>query len=277
MSYIQTALWGLVVGLADILPISGSAHIAFLEKIFGQQSGNPDQRLFYALLDFALLIAILLTYRHEAMALLRALHSSFGKNSSHKKSPTGRADQRLLLMLFIGLLPLVLEVFLQRWTAWLYVKPLFWAVALIFSGLFLFLCEYLSRGTKDEKQIRIGDAFFVGLAQAVSVLPGLSRTGLTVASGYARGFKPAFSLQYAFLLAVPFLFGSGVIKTVQALQAGVMAALLPAYLVGMAACILTALAAMNFLQYMLRKKKLYIFAFYCWAAAAFSLFLFLIT
>lgn len=277
MSYVQTVIWGLVVGLAEILPISGSAHIAFLEKLFGLQGAGQTHRLFYGLLDLALLAAILLMYRLEMASLLRAVHSLFGKQSPRSRRSTDRSEQRLVLLVVVGLLPLVLELLLQRWTTGLYTKPLFWAAMLALGGLVLFLCEYLSRGTKDEKQLRLADALAVGFAQAIAVLPGLSRTGLMLSVGYRRGFQPAFALRYAFLLSVPFLFGSGVIKIIQALTVGVQVSCLPAYFVGMAACMIAALGGLYILQDVLNRKRLSLFAFYSWAAAVFALFLFLIT
>ena len=145
------------------------------------------------------------------------------------------------------------------------------------SGLGLFFCEYLARGSKDARQMRLSDAVMVGVAQAVAVLPGLSRMGLMLCAGYRRGFQPAFSVQYAFLLSIPFLLGAGIGNVVRGLQAGVQTAAIPAYLVGMAVCVLAAIGAIQLLHRALSRKKLSICAFYCWGAAAFSLFLFLIT
>ena len=277
MSYLQTVVWGIVVGLTEILPVSGSAHIAFLEKIFGIQRAQTPQWLFYAMLDFALLIAIVLTCRHEVAALLRGVSGLFAKKQAAARRPADRTDQRLVLMVAVGLLPLLLELLLQRWTNALYGKPLFWAACLIVSGLGLFFCEYLARGSKDARQMRLSDAVMVGVAQAVAVLPGLSRMGLMLCAGYRRGFQPAFSVQYAFLLSIPFLLGAGIGNVDRGLQAGVQTAAIPAYLVGMAVCVLAAIGAIQLLHRALSRKKLSICAFYCWGAAAFSLFLFLIT
>ena len=119
----------------------------------------------------------------------------------------GRERRRLVLLLAVGLLPLLLEILLQRWTAALYTKPLVWAAFLALGGFVLFLSTARSGGGEDARQMRLPDALLIGAAQAVSVLPGLSRTGLTVAAGLYRGAKAEFSLEYSFLLAVPFWLG----------------------------------------------------------------------
>ena len=125
--------------------------------------------------------------------------------------------------------------------------------------------------------MRLPDALLIGAAQAVSVLPGLSRTGLTVAAGLYRGAKAEFSLDYSFLLAVPFWLGAGIIRIIQGCVAGVTAARLPAYLAGAIVCVLAARFALARLRQLTRKKSWSHFAFYSWAAAVFSIFLFLIT
>ena len=132
-------------------------------------------------------------------------------------------------------------------------------------------------GRKDARQMRLPDALLIGAAQAVSVLPGLSRTGLTVAAGLYRGAKAEFSLEYSFLLAVPFWLGAGIIRIIQGCVAGVTAARLPAYLAGAIVCVLAARFALASLRQLTRKKSWSHFAFYSWAAAVFSIFLFLIT
>lgn len=277
MSYLQTILWGIVVGLAEILPISGSAHIAFLEELFGRQDAAVVHGLFYGLMDFALLAAILLVYRRETATMLQAGRSFFTGSTHRNRRTADRSAQRLVLMVMVGLMPLLLELLLQRWTASLYGKPLFWAVMLILTGMILFFCAYLARGTKDEKQMRLSDALLVGFAQAIAVLPGLSRTGLMLSAGYRRGFQPDFALRYTLLLSAPFLLGSGLIKSIRGLLTGVQPSNLPAYFVGMAVCLAAAILGLHILRDALNRKKISFFAFYCWAAAAFAFFLFLIT
>ena len=182
-----------------------------------------------------------------------------------------------MLLLAVGLLPLLLEILLQRWTAALYTKPLVWAAFQALCGFAIFLSTSRSVGEKDARQMRLPDALLIGAAQAVSVLPGLSRTGLTVAAGLYRGAKAEFSLEYSFLLAVPFWLGAGIIRIIQGCVAGVTAARLPAYMAGALVCALAARFALASLRQLTRKKSWSHFAFYSWAAAVFSIFLFLIT
>ena len=277
MAYILAILWGLVQGLTEILPVSGSAHMAILERVLGQTAARTEQRFFYGLLDLALAAAVLIAYRQELAAIIRAFSQKPTRAADRSVRQAGRERRRLVLLLAVGLLPLLLEILLQRWTAALYTKPLVWAAFLALGGLVLFLSTARTGGEKDARQMRLPDALLIGAAQAVSVLPGLSRTGLTVAAGLYRGAKAEFSLEYSFLLAVPFWLGAGIIRIIQGCVAGVTAVRLPAYLAGAIVCVLAARFALARLRQLTRKKSWSHFAFYSWAAAVFSIFLFLIT
>lgn len=277
MSYLQTILWGLVIGMAEILPVSGSAHIAILEELFGQTAARTEHALFYGLMDLALVIALMLSFRQEVAANFRGLSTMLGKPSPRARRNADRADQRMVLMLTVGLVPLLLDIALWLWSPALYVKPLFWAAMLILGGFILLRAEFVSRGAKDEKQVQLSDAFLVGIGQAAALLPGLSRTGLMLSLGYSRGFQPGFALRFAMLLSIPYFFGSGLIRIIRGLVIGVQAAAIPAYLVGMLVCVLAALGAIHLLRGAISRRRLSLFAFYCWAAAAFALFLFLVT
>ena len=233
--------------------------------------------MFYGLLDLALVIALMLACRQEVAATFRGLARLLGKPAPRSRRTADRADQRMVLMLAVGLVPLVLDIALWFWSPALYRKPLVWAVLLILGGLVLYRFAYLTRGAKDEKQMELSDAMLVGFGQAAALLPGLSRTGLMLAIGQGRGFQPVFALRFALLLSIPYLFGSGVIRIVRGLILGVQAASIPAYLVGMAVCVLAALAGVHLLQQSVARRRVNLYAFYCWGAAAFSAFLFLIT
>ena len=276
MSYLQAVFWGVMRGLTEIFPVSSSAHQAFFEKIFGMPDAPAQHPLFFALLDFGMFFVLAFAYRHEAAALLRALHSP-GRGADRPARQAAASAQRLLLLVIFGLLPLVLEFVLVPWAGALAGKALVWALLLVITGFALFVADYFSTGTKDENQTGLTDALLIGMSQAIAVLPGFSRTGLTLFTGYARGLQPEFALRYSFFLVMPYWLGSGVIRLVRAIQSGISGALVPVYLVGTAACILAGLAVVRLLQLFVMRRKLGYFSFYCWGAAVFSLFLFLIT
>ena len=117
MAYILAILWGLVQGLTEILPVSGSAHMAILERVLGQTAARTEQRFFYGLLDLALAAAVLIAYRQELAAIIRAFSQKPARAADRSVRQAGRERRRLVLLLAVGLLPLLLEILLQRWTS----------------------------------------------------------------------------------------------------------------------------------------------------------------
>ena len=164
MAYILAILWGLVQGLTEILPVSGSAHMAILERVLGQTAARTEQRFFYGLLDLALAAAVLIAYRQELAAIIRAFSQKPTRAADRSVRQAGRERRRLVLLLAVGLLPLLLEILLQRWTAALYTKPLVWAAFLALGGLVLFLSTARTGGEKDARQMRLPDALLIGAA-----------------------------------------------------------------------------------------------------------------
>ena len=275
MSFIQAALWGLAQGLTDLLPVSGSAHRAIFERLFGLQS--TDNSLFYAMLELGLLLVIVIAFRRDAAVLLRTVRRMLAPDSGPRRRRQNRTQQRMVFLLLIGLIPLLTDIFLSTLVGQYRTRPLFYALILVLNGLILFACDFIPKGEKTQRQMKIMDALLIGLGQAVSVVPGFSRTGLTLAAGYVGGLKASFAVTYSFLLSIPFLFGSAVIHTVQAVGAGIDAGMLPRYFVGVAVCVAAGFFALQGFLHLMEKRQLRVFSYYCWGAAAFSFFLFLIT
>lgn len=277
MAYLLAILWGLVHGITEILPVSGSAHMAILERILGQQAARTEQCFFYGLLDLTLAVTFLIVYRQELCRMLGAKTRADSHAQERTLRVTARNNLRLTLLWIVGLLPLILEISLYPWAAAQMDSPFFWAVLLLCSGFILLFSTTVVTGEKNVQRMRLLDAFLSGIGQAISVLPGFSRTGLTVSVCVLRGVQPSFALTFSFLLAIPFWLGSGIIQIIRGCQIGILPAYLPAYLAGAVVCGLSAFAAFQWLNQILRKRRWCVFAFYCWAAAAFSFFMFLIT
>ena len=104
MAYILAILWGLVQGLTEILPVSGSAHMAILERVLGQTAARTEQRFFYGLLDLALAAAVLIAYRQELAAIIRAFSQKPARAADRSVRQAGRERRRLVLLLAVGLL-----------------------------------------------------------------------------------------------------------------------------------------------------------------------------
>ena len=277
MSYIYSIVLGLVQGIAEFLPISSSGHLSIFQQFFQLADVEHDHMFFDVLLHLGTLIAVFVAYRKDIAEILR----EFFAMVHLRRLPAGQKPdlpaRRMILMLILATLPLFLVLPIKDHVESLYTNTFFIAFALLLTGLLLFLSDRLPRGTKTARNASMVDALLVGAAQAVAVVPGLSRSGTTIAAGMARGFDRSFAVKFSFLLSIPAVLGANVLSIADAVRAGIDTSLLPVYLVGVVVAMVSGYAAIGLLRFIARKGRFGGFAYYCWGAGLVTLILSLIS
>lgn len=277
MSYLEAIILGLVQGIAEFLPISSSGHLKIFEKLLGLPNVETDYIFFDVLLHFGTLIAVFVVYRKVIIRLLREFFTMLHiRRPAVGETPDG-PTRRMIALLIISLLPLFLILPFKDAMESLGSSYLVVGLMLILTGVVLYICDHMPRGKKDEKEMTIWDALLIGLAQSVAVMPGLSRSGMTISAGSARGLERSYAVQFSFLMSIPTILAAVVLELVDALRAGIDTAMWPKYLIGMAIAAASGIAAMRFLQFIARRNRFGSFAYYCWGAGVLSMFLFLIS
>jgi undecaprenyl-diphosphatase len=255
--------------VAEFLPISSSGHLTLFQHFFGMQ--EPDQ-LYNILLHFATLVAVCLYYwqdiRDMILELFRGAAALISREGGQEPPPPAR---RLVLLVIVGTLPLFLVLPIQDQVEALGSNPIFVSCILLVTGVILFAADRMAKGHKTAKNATIRDALLVGLAQAVATLPGLSRSGSTIAAGMALDFDRKFAVRYSFLLSLPAVLGATLIKVLHAVGDGIDTALLPKYLVGMVLSGVVGYFSIKLVNLLSDKGKFGAFAYYCWAAGGLSL------
>lgn len=245
---IRYMLLGLVQGLTEFLPVSSSGHLVLAERLLGL---DPPGVLLEAMLHWGTLGAILIVFRHDIIALLKSLQ---GK---------GRVEQRKEVgFLIVGTVPIVAVGLMLRGTIQSAFSSLIAVgIGLLFSAGFLILGHFALRCAR-RPSIRFPDALVVGLAQAAAVFPGFSRSGATISVGTMLGLNAAQAARFSFLLAIPALFGAGLLHLVDALNApasqnwmGIILGSLCAFVSGWVA-LRAALALIS-------RGRFWVFAIYC--------------
>ena len=184
MSIWNAILLGIVQGVAEFLPISSSGHLSILQNLFHVQSAVDGHMLFDVLLHLATLVSVCIAYRKEVRDVVLEIVSWFKKDQPQSRRPADpRATRRLILMLVISTLPLFVAVFFNDLIDPLYYSTVFIGIALILTGCMLYISDRMVIGRKTEKSMRVRDALLIGAAQAVAVIPGLSRSGATITAG----------------------------------------------------------------------------------------------
>lgn len=274
MTYLTAVLLGLVQGITEFLPVSSSGHLSLLQNIFHIDGADL---IFDVLLHAGTLIPILMVYRRDVRCLRRGLLGLIGMGHDRgRRTPRARENRRMAIFLVAGTLPLLLGLLLKGLAERVAASSVFVGIMLLLTGLVLWASNRYAPAEKPEKNISLLDVLLVGLAQALAVLPGLSRSGLTIAVGRLRGFPAKYAVRFSFLLSIPAVLGAAILSLIDAVRLGFDMGLLPMYLCGMAAAAVSGYFAIRLLKFITSRGGLGGFAYYCWGAGIVSLLLSLV-
>jgi undecaprenyl-diphosphatase len=198
------------------LPISSSAHIRFLGEFL--PSAQDPGATFTAIMQIGTEIAVLLYFRRDILKIAHALIRRIFGVKFEPGSPEAK-DVRLGILIAVGSLP----IFFLGYFGQSYIRENFrslWLIAatLIIFGLLLGLLDYIGRKDKDLDQLNSKDGLLYGLAQSLALIPGVSRSGATIAMGRTLGYTRDAALRYSFLLAIPAVLGSGTYELLNSLS-----------------------------------------------------------
>ena len=265
MSVILALFLGLVQGIAEFLPVSSSGHLSILQNLFRLDYSEESNLLFDVLLHLGTLVSICAVYRVEIKEMIvdgieyLRLKSDSNSDEPVVLKPPGRA----LLFVIIGTLPLF--VFFWIPVSELFFNTYFIGFALIITGCILYVASnFIKEGNKTDKTMTMADAILIGLAQAVAVLPGLSRSGTTISVGLARGLEGSFAVRFSLLLSIPAVLGATLVSIFRAIRSGADFSLLPTYLAGFVVAAGVGYFAINFLRRLMVNQKFGNIAYYCW-------------
>lgn len=268
MTISSAILLGIVQGVAEFLPISSSGHLAILQNLFALSAGE-DHLFFDVLLHLGTLISICVCYWGDIVAMVREVFIVLrgGRRADGTPVQGNLGAARLFMMIVVGTLPLFLVLPINDKVEELYYITPFIGVALLLTGCMLFVSDKMTPGKRTEKNMRFRDALVIGLCQCVATIPGLSRSGTTITAGIATGLDRNFAMKYSFLLSLPAVLGANLLSFIKAIGSeSIDASLIPAYLIGMLAAMLSGIAAISLMKLIAKKSKFGWFAYYCWGA-----------
>jgi len=275
MTLLQAILLAAVQGISELFPVSSLAHAVILPRLLGWPIDQKAAEFlpFLVLLHLGTAGALLIYFWRDWIGLAQGL---LGMGP-----PGDRASsRRLLLLIVIGTIPAaiigkLLEVPLRS----LFGSPMVAAAFLMVNGVMLLVAERLRRqaGKRRIEELGWGQALFIGLCQCGALIPGFSRSGLTIGAGLGTGMSHEDSARFSFLLATPIIAGAGILELPKLLHAGASSSiqLSTALIAGIVAAI-TAFLSTAFLMRFFRQHDLQAlnpFAYYCLAAGALALIL----
>jgi undecaprenyl-diphosphatase len=260
---------GIVQGLTEFLPISSSGHLILVRELFGWEFSND--LTFDLALHLGTTVAVLAFFWREWLLMLQSA-LSWAASGGRERGRDPVFNYTLLLLLVVGSVPAALVGFLFGDYIEQHVRsPIVVGVMLIVFGIILFLAERLGRGRRDLASSTWRDAVWIGCAQAVSLIPGVSRSGVTISAALARDYTRYDAARFSFFLATPVIVGAGSLKLLEALNKGVSRHDLGLMLVGALVAAVTGWLAIGYLLRWVQSGGYLPFVLYRLAAGVFVL------
>ncbi|HAH53026.1 MAG TPA: UDP-diphosphatase [Bifidobacterium sp.] len=219
MNFFQAIFLGLVQALTEYLPVSSSAHIRIIGDLM---LGSDPGAAFTAIIQIGTELAVILYFRRDIIRILGAWFSSlFGKEGRDFKSRMGahNPDTQMGWFIILGTMPILIAGLLFKDAIESTLRNLWITVTvLILFGILLWIADARSKQVKTIKEMTWKDALSFGIGQMLALIPGVSRSGGTITFGRAMGYTREAAVRVSFLMAIPAVFGAGILEAVSAVK-----------------------------------------------------------
>ena len=271
METFEALILGLLQGLTEYLPVSSSGHLAIGSHILGIEA--EENLMFTVAVHVATVLSTLVVLGGEIFRLVRGTFGPFNTGASGLARLN--ADQRYMLNIVVSMIPIfVVGIYFKDTVKSIFGQGLLVVGCCLLVTADLLAYSYLSK-PRQKESISLVDAFIIGIAQAVAVLPGLSRSGSTIATGLILGNNKAHMAQFSFLMVIPPILGEALLDTIEVAKKGFSAAFddlsVMALVVGFVAAFVSGIVACKWMIGIVRRGKLIYFAYYCLAVGAVTL------
>ena len=256
MTLLPAALLGIVQGLTEFLPVSSSAHLILARAFFGWDPGAAFGKAFDVACHVGTLLAVLLFFRSDIARMVVAVPDAL----RGRPGP----DARRIRLIAAGTVPIVIVGGLWSDAVDAIRTPPVAAVALLAGAVLLLVIERIGRRGGGEETLTVAGAVIIGVAQSIALVPGVSRSGITISAGMFAGFKREEAATFAFLLSAPIIAAAGGKQVFDLLRGEDAAASAgwDVYIVGLVTAAVVGYGTVAFLLRYLRTNTLYPFVAY---------------
>lgn len=257
MDWIVYVVLGLVQGITEWLPISSSGHLIIFQEFFNVEFPGLA---FEVLLNFATFLALLIVFRTELKDLIIGFFRFIFIKAESDIIESDRNDFFFVIYLIVGIIPVaILGLLFGDYIESNLTSLTTVAVALIVTGLALF---YISKIEGIRKKLNLSDAIWVGIFQAIALIPGISRSGATIFASLYRKLDRELAIRYSFFLAIPVSIGTMLLK-IDDLMQQITATNILYYTLAFVVSLLSAVVALKWFIGIINKGKLIYFTYYC--------------
>lgn len=256
MDLFYAAFLGIVQGLTEFLPVSSTAHLVILERFWGFSKETVGLS-FDASIHLGTVFALLLYFRKDLFSLFQNFIHSLQQRSIKT------AEQRLPFIILFATIPGALfGILLETKIDTLFRSPLLISLSLILFSFVLLYIDRLDKKQKNITQMTYGDGLLIGLTQAIALIPGVSRSGITLATGMWRGFTREAAIRFTFFLSIPIILGAGGKTLLSTLIRGQLFHEWPFFLIGIVFSFVSGFFTIKFLLKYLQNHNLTVFIVY---------------
>ena len=258
MSALETLILGIVQGLTEFLPVSSSGHLELVKAIFGSDYEQQQGLLVTITLHAATALSTIFVFRKDIFMILSDL-LRFKRGESLNFS----------LKIILSMIPaVIIGLIFEDFIASLFVgKIALVGVMLMITALLLFLSDQVN---ENNKELNYSNTFYIGVIQAIAILPGISRSGATIALAVLLKIDRNKAARFSFLMVIPLILGSMAKSVIDGDLSQDSTALLP-LLVGFVSAFITGVFACRWMVTLVKKSQLKYFSFYCFTVGALAI------
>lgn len=277
MTFIQSVFLGIIQGITEFLPVSSSGHLSILRNLFGIRTDGG--LLFDVMVHLGTVIAICVVFRRDVLRMIGEtirivsdiwangsilIHNKKEKDARRYKKILHNNYRRFVVMVLCATIPTAVIGYAARDLVSLASDSLLVpGIGLILTAVFLIIADVSENGKKIPKDISFTNSFLIGIAQGISTLPGLSRSGTTIAACLISGYDRRFAVKYSFIMAIPAILGAVCLEIGQAFSGSVSLSQFFIYLAGAVTAGVVGYFSCRKMLTIVRKKKFRGFAIYC--------------
>jgi undecaprenyl-diphosphatase len=264
MIIIQSILLGIIQGLTEFIPVSSTAHLLIAQRLIGWQNPTPQQSsfifIFIVLVQLGTVLALIIYFKKELYQIIRITLTSLWN-----KKPFADPQARLGWFLILATIPAGIGgILFKPLVEQLFKNPLLEAfIRLSMTAVLLLIAEKIGQHNRELDSLNWKDALWIGCAQVLSIFPGVSRSGTTIAGGMTRQFVRPAAARFSFLMSIPVMLLAGLYEMRDVFNIQGMISYLPAILAGFITAAIVGYLSIRWLLAFLARSPLYIFIIYC--------------
>lgn len=269
MEPIQAMILGAVQGITEFLPVSSSGHLVLFQHLFGLKHAE----LFFDIsVHMGTLGAVIIFFRKEIGAILSSLYrtaTGLGKKEISFRESWNDPEVKLALLIVIGSIPTaIIGLLFHRIADQLFSSVFLVGITLVITGIVLWGTRRSAAEGREISGFTVSSALMIGIVQGMAILPGISRSGSTIAAGLYLGLDRSVAARFSFLLSIPAIVGAEILG-LKDLEGSLLPDTVTA--IGTVTAFVVGYLSLAMLMYIIKRGRLYLFAPYCWLVGAAAL------